>query len=81
MAKRRLSLLVDEAAIDRARRYAGLHQTSISSLVGDFLSGLPDEAIEDTTELTPTVRRLLGAGQGGPDRAAYREQLWKKHSR
>jgi hypothetical protein len=81
MAKERISLLLDGAAIARARRYAERHQTSISSLVGDLLSRLPDEAGEEPTDLTPTMRRLLGVAEGGPDRSAYREHLRKKHSR
>ena len=78
MAKKRLNITTNPEAADRARRYTERHKTSISRLVGEFLSQLPDEE-EEVAELTPTVKRLKGIAKGGPDREAYRRHLLKKH--
>lgn len=80
MPKKRLNITLDHATADRARRYSRRHNTSISRLVSEFLSQLPDE--EDATkELTPAVRRLLGIASGGPDREDYRRHLREKYGR
>ena len=47
MPRKKLTLSVDEAAIQRARRYSKRHGTSVSELVSRFLASLDDEA--DTT--------------------------------
>jgi hypothetical protein len=60
MEKERLNLLIDRAAIERARRYSRLHRTSISRLVSEFLSRLPVEEESGHAVLTPIVRRVLG---------------------
>jgi hypothetical protein len=78
MAKKRLNITINPEAADRARRYTERHKTSISRLVGEFFSRLPDEE-EEVAELTPTVKRLKGIAKGGPDREAYRRHLLKKH--
>jgi len=77
MAKKRLNITLDHNAAERARRYSQRHNTSISRLVGEFLSQLPDE--ETDRELTPTVSRLLGVAKGGPDREQYRRHLLDKY--
>lgn len=81
MAKERINLLLDRDAIERARRYSERHETSISALVSGFLARLPEVESAAESELTPTVRRLLGAASGGPDREEYRRHLLEKHRR
>jgi hypothetical protein len=78
MAKKRLNITLDPETADRARRYTKRHDTSISRLVGEFLSQLPDTE-QEASELTPTVRRLLGIGKGGGDRDKYRRHLLEKY--
>lgn len=73
------NLSLDPDAVERGERYSRLHSTSLSQLVSDFLSGLPID--EDQAELTPTVRRLLGAASGGTGREEYREYLLEKYGR
>lgn len=80
MSKQRLNLTVDPEVIERARRYSRRHETSISRLVGDFLSSLPGEEPVGDDDLTPTVRRLVGVARGGPDREDYRRHLLEKHA-
>lgn len=79
MPKKRLNITLDRDTAERARRYTQRHDTSISRLVGEFLSQLPDEEPEGA-ELTPAVKRLKGIAKGGPDRDAYRRHLLKKHA-
>ena len=78
MPKKRLNITLDHDAAERARRYSRRHNTSISRLVGEFLSQLPDEEMH--RELTPTVSRLLGIARGGPDREQYRRHLVQKYT-
>lgn len=78
MPKKRLNITLDRDAAERARRYSQRHDTSISRLIGEFLSQLPNEDAE--RELTPTVSRLLGIAKGGPDREQYRRHLLRKYA-
>lgn len=78
MAKRRLNITVDHEAVERARRYSRRHNTSISYLVEEFLSQLPD-IDSDGDALSPGVKRLLGIARGGPDRDEYRRHLVEKY--
>jgi hypothetical protein len=79
VAKKRLNITVDAAVVERARRYSRRHNTSISGLVGEFLAQLPEADGEESGDLSPTVRRLLGIAAGGPDREDYRRHLLEKH--
>lgn len=77
MTRKRLNLTVDPAVLERARRYSERHHTSISALVEDFLTHLPDD--EDVEPLSPRVQRLLGVAEAGPDRTLYREHLLERY--
>lgn len=78
MPKKRLNITLDHETAERARRYTKRHNTSISKLVGEFLSQLPDEN-QTQHDLTPTVKRLRGLAKDGPDREAYRQHLLEKY--
>lgn len=78
MPKRSLNLYLDEGSIARAERYSQRHGTSVSKLVDEFLSHLPEEE-EGKPELTPTVQRLVGVARGGVDREDYRKHLLEKY--
>lgn len=75
--KKRLNITLDHETAERARRYTRRHNTSISRLVGEFLSQLPDD--EKDSELTPVVKRLRGIAERGPDREEYRRHLLDKY--
>jgi len=79
MTKKRLNITVDPEVLDRARRYSRRHGTSISHLVGEFLSALPRKGSDSESDLPPTVRRLRGIARRGPDRNDYRQHLADKH--
>ena len=79
MTKRALNLSIDPAAVDRARRYADRHGTSLSELVNDFFASLPAEAEGEPGPVPTAVRRLLGIGRGEADEEDYRAWLLEKH--
>ncbi len=79
VAKVSKNLSLDPNAVRRGERYSEIHDTSLSRLVGDFLSRLPLD--EPEAELTPRVRRLLGAGAGKTGRGDYRAHLSRKYTR
>ena len=56
MARKKLTLSVDEEAIRRARWFSRKHDTSISHLVSEFLRSLGGPNVPDT----PIVSRLVG---------------------
>jgi hypothetical protein len=78
MPKKRLNITLDHETAERSRRYTKRHNTSISRLVGEFLSQLPEEG-QKGLSLTSTVKRLRGIAKGGPDREEYRRQLLDKY--
>ena len=84
MALTTLSLSVDEAAVERARRYVEQHDTSIPELVNEFLSKLPlgDEAGDYMAGLGPIARQFVGVAKGGDaDEEDYHRYLLEKYSR
>ena len=75
MARKKLTLSVDEAAIRRARRYSERHGTSVSELVSRFLASLGDEADAQT----PIVSRLRGVLPSDTSVEKYRRYLADKY--
>jgi len=79
MSRTTLNLSIDADAVERARKYSELHDVSISRLVNDFLARLPLEEADGVASLSPTVRRLLGIAEGGPDEEDYHRYLMEKY--
>lgn len=78
MPRESLNLSVERASVERARRYAELHSTSISRLVDEFLASLPvSEAAPE--HLSPVVRRLYGVARGDAGVEDYHEYLLQKY--
>lgn len=76
MARRKLTLSVDEAAIDTARRYSKRHGTSVSELVTRYLGSL-----EDTRrKTTPIVSKLRGILPSDATIEDYRRHIADKHA-
>lgn len=73
------NLTLDADAVRKGEIYSRKKGTSVSQLVSDLLSRLPDEP--GGTPLSPAVGRLLGIGAGKADEAAYRRFLEKKYSK
>jgi len=75
VAKTKLTLSVDQAIIERAKRFARRNRTSISKLVSDFLEALAAEEEEST----PVVSRLRGVLPSTVSREEHRAHLESKH--
>ncbi|MDO8501608.1 MAG: DUF6364 family protein [Gemmatimonadaceae bacterium] len=78
MAKVVKNLTLDPEAVKRGERYSRRKGTSVSQIVSDFLSRLPDDG---DSKLSPTVGRLLGIARGKGDEEAYRRYLEKKYAK
>ena len=67
MSKKKLTLSVDGAVIERAKRFSRKNDTSVSKLVSEFLASLGDE--HGTS--TPIVTRLRGVLPSSVSREEY----------
>jgi len=79
MARKKLTLSVDEQVIEGARRYSRRHKTSISQLVSNYLAQL--DATEGEHEYSPTVRRLIGVLPSDTGVEQYHRHLETKYLR
>lgn len=77
MALKKLTLSVEERAIEKARRYSEEHNTSISRLVSRFLDRLPT----GDREISPVIRRLMGILPPTVDESEYHRHLDEKYGR
>jgi len=75
MAKTKLTLSVDEAVIERAKRFSRRNDTTVSELVTHFLASLEAEGGEGA----PITGRLVGALSPDGSRQEYREYLDEKY--
>ena len=75
MAKKKLTLSVEEQVIQRAKRFSVEHDTTVSQLVSDFLASLD----AGTESVPPVVASLRGLISPDATREAYREHLRRKH--
>ena len=78
MSKIVKNLTLDPEAVKKGERYSRSKGTSVSQIVSDFLSRLPDD---DEARLSPAVGRLLGIASGKADQSSYRRYLEKKYSK
>lgn len=76
--KTKLTLLVEINLIERAKRYAGKHNTSVSQLVSRYLESL-EPVEENAVEPTPRVKELIGVLPPGPGIEAYHQYLDEKY--
>jgi len=63
----KLTLKLDKAHIEKAKKYAIKRKTSLSSLVEKYFAFLADLDSGNDTELTPTVKKLSGVISLDPD--------------
>jgi len=76
VSRKKLTLSVDEHAIERARRYSTSRGTSISDLVSRFLANLGARG-----EPSRTVSRLRGILPPDASLEDYHDHLIDKHSK
>ena len=75
MSKKKLTLSLDAAVIERAKRFSRRNGTSVSKLVSEFLASLRNESGKST----PIVTRLRGVLPSSVSRDEYRDHLKSKH--
>lgn len=75
MAKKKLTLSIEEDVIATARRYSEQTGVSISSLVTRYLASLTRPG----DERSPIASRLRGILHADADREAYRHHLRQKY--
>ena len=78
MDETKLTIRIDRATLERAKRYARQHGTSLTRLVTSHLErlGADDEAAGDA----PVTRRLSGVLPAEASLQEYRDHLERKHA-
>lgn len=82
---KKLTLRLDEEAIERAKRYASRRGTSVSKLVQRYFERLEGEEDDrdgepvEESELVGSLRGLLADAGEDVDEEDYYEHLWEKH--
>ena len=75
VAKKKLTLSVDERLITKVKRFSTRNQTTVSELFSDFVSTLEDDGGRSASVLD----RLTGILSEETSREDYREHLREKH--
>lgn len=73
----KLTLNVDERAVENGESYARRQGRTLSSIVESYLNSL--EPAEGAEPLPPSVLSLMGIGRGPADESDYRRHLSEKH--
>lgn len=76
----KLTLSVDAAVINRAKRYAAARGTSVSRLVETMLDLVATPTVDDGDDAPPVLTRLRGSLKRGAV-ADYRRHLSRKYRR
>ena len=74
--KTKLTVRIDRTALDRAKRYAADHNTSLSRLISEFLAMLDAKA---QPSRTPILSRLTGILPAEASSEEHRVYLAKKY--
>ncbi len=69
--KTKLTVRVDRAALDRAKRYAALNKTSLSKLISDFLGVLDADSGPPQAPILRKLTGILPAEASAEDHRAY----------
>ncbi len=70
----KLTLTIEQAVIDKAKKYAKEKERSLSDLIESYLKTLPVDNLQDEIELTPIVKSLKGTFST-PKEFDYKEEL------
>lgn len=69
--KTKLTVRIDRAALERAKRYAADHNTSLSKLISDFLGMLDAERRPTRTPILTKLTGILPAEASVDEHRAY----------
>jgi hypothetical protein len=76
----KLTLSVDGAVVERAKRYAARRRTSVSRLVEQYLDLLSRSRSVERPQVPASLARLRAEWRGtSVNAAAYGEYLWRKY--
>ncbi len=70
----KLTLTIEQAVIDKAKKYAKEKERSLSDLIESYLKTLQVDNLQDEIELTPIVKSLKGTFSA-PKEFDYKEEL------
>ncbi len=76
MSSNKLTLSIDAATVDKAKRYVAAHGTSLSRLLTQYLDSLPDDTRQP---LPPMVSRLSGVLPPSAAIEEYAAHLHRKY--
>ncbi len=76
MSTNKLTLSIDAATVEKAKRYVAAHGTSLSRLLTQYLASLPDDTGKP---FPPRVSRLAGVLPPQADIGEYKAHLRSKY--
>jgi hypothetical protein len=85
MAAQKLTLSIEPAAIDKAKKYAKQKHTSLSKMVQGYFNDIAtaNDPIKDDPDISDWVKQLVIADKPTPDfdnKAEYRKHIIEKYS-
>jgi hypothetical protein len=72
----KLTLTIEQAIIEKAKKYANSKGRSLSDIVENYLKAITKEDYKESIELTPIVRSLKGSFKA-PKNIDYKKELSK----
>lgn len=72
----KLTLTIEQAIIEKAKKYANSKGRSLSDIVENYLKAITKEDYNESIELTPIVRSLKGSFKA-PKNIDYKKELSK----
>lgn len=73
----KLTLTIDQAIIERAKKYANHKGRSLSNIIENYLKAITKEENVEDIELTPIVKSLKGSFKA-PQNFDYKKELSKR---
>ncbi|OIN97174.1 MAG: hypothetical protein AUJ21_00795 [Anaerolineae bacterium CG1_02_58_13] len=77
MEETKLTVRVPRTLLENVKRYARQHNTTLTSLIGEYLKRIPVQ--EELLDQAPIVRRLSGILPQDVSIDAYRQHLDEKY--
>ena len=72
----KLTLTIEQAIIDRAKKYAKKKGRSLSDIIENYLKVITKDTVDDGIEITPLIKSLKGSFKV-PDDFDYKRELAK----
>jgi hypothetical protein len=79
MQETKLTIRLPRSLLDNVKKYARKHNTTLTSLISEYLRRVPAE--EELLDQAPTVRRLSGTLSAGLSSEDYKKHLEEKYGR